>query len=203
MANLNDREYSNREINQRPDTPQNPGGNYPNPTNPNYEGMTRRDTPLPSNVAYRDGYTQGRVSQQRLYEADQVARDNDNAGRGLLLGILVTALGALALGAVFLMNYRSQTPTIIQRVVPNPSPSVQQSPQVRERVIERDRVVPVPQTEAPPPNINITVPDSGQQAPATAPVAPGTQSNTETAPSTTNPSTTSPSTTNDGTGTGQ
>jgi hypothetical protein len=179
MSNLDDRGYSNREVNQRREVTQSSNGNYPNKVTTTSETVTSRENPLPSNVAYGDGYTQGRLSQQRIYEENQAIRDNENAGRGLLLGILVTALAALALGSIFLLNQRSQAPTVIQRVVPKVSPSPSPSPQVRERIIEHDRVVPVPQS---PPEVNIAVPNAGQQAPATqsAPVAPETQPNSST-----------------------
>jgi hypothetical protein len=182
MANLDDRSYPQREVAPGRNVYPSPANNYPNQATSVSEGVTRRDHPLPGNVAYRDGYTQGRLSQQRIDATNQAIRDNDSAGRGLLLGILVTALAAFAVGMVFLLNQRNQNPvpTIIQRITPNASPSPTQSPQVRERIIERDRVVPVPQNE--PPQVNITVPEAVRPVspPPGIPGSPETQTGPQT-----------------------
>jgi hypothetical protein len=173
MANLDDRGYPKREVDPRREVHPNPNNTYPNQATPVNPVINRGEQPLPSNVAYRDGYSQGRVSQQRIDATNQAIRDNDNAGRGLLLGVLVTALAAFAIGAFFLLNQRqTPVPPIIQRITPDASPSPAQSPQVRERIIERDRIVPVPQNE--PPQVNITVPDVAPP-PQAAPVIPETQ----------------------------
>jgi hypothetical protein len=193
MANLNDRDVYNRDN---------------NPNNPNVAGNSDNRVPAgraidqtgdyhvvnPDPVDYRQGYVEGRTIEQQRYEADQQIRDNDNAGRGLLLGILLTGLVALTAGAFYFLNQRDRTPTPVNRTIivpttaPSTSPSPSPSPEVRERIIERDRVVPVPQESAPAPapKINITVPKPAAPAPTQS--APTQSAPTEsTTPKTTSP----------------
>lgn len=200
MTNLNDREAYNRE-------------NYPSSDNRNLSGQVTGTNEtnvsqgaVPRQAAYRDGYINGRDIEQRRYEVDQEVRDNDNAARGLLLGILLTGAVGLATAAYFLSQRNDPNPAPASQtiVVPKASPSPQQSPQVRERVIERDRVVPVPQqAPAAAPDVNITVPRPAPQAPASqsaptqpAPTQSSPQSSTpdqttqQAAPAQTSPSTT-------------
>lgn len=135
------------------------------------------------NTSDRTTYERDRYAQE-LQRQNQAIRENDSAASGLLIGVLLTGLAALAIGGYFL----SQRPT--------PSPS--------RTIIERNttREVPVPQQQAPdvnvtvpnpePPRVNITVP-----SPAPAPAQPSTtqpptdsstdQSTSDTAPTTTNP----------------
>lgn len=174
MTNINERDY-NREHARRV-SGQVTGTNEVHPD----RGVTARQ------AAYHNGYVQGRDNgyvrgrdYERQYDRDLEARDNENAGRGLLLGILLTALVAATAGAVFLLNQRDRTvPSSPAIVVPRVSPNAnqQQQPQVRERIIERDRVVPVPQSSAPAPRVNITVPPANQSAPSSQ--APTTQAPT-------------------------
>ena len=172
MANSNDRDIHNRE--NAPD-------NVPDPNIPHAV------EPDPSN--YREGYTQGRPVDQQRYEADQQVRDNDNAGRGLLVGLILAGTAALVGGGLYLLNQNNQTPAPVERtiVVPGAAPSPSPSPQVRERIIERDRLVPVPQAPAQAPKVNITIPQPQQSAPAAQP-APATQP----APAQSSPQPTSP-----------
>lgn len=169
MANINERDYNRNQ--ERHLSGQVTGTNAVN------QDVT------PRQAAYHNGYVQGRDNgyvrgrdDERLYDRDLEARDNENAGRGLLLGILLTALVAATAGAVFLLNQRERTaPSTPPIVIPRTSPNTnqQQPPQVRERIIERDRVVPVPQSPAPAPRVNITVPPATQAAPSSQ--APTTQ----------------------------
>ncbi len=173
MANLNDRE-TNREPN--------PHG-YTDSTQPSDDYNVVNPDP----IDYREGYEQGRAVEQHRYEANQQIRDNDNASRGILLGILLTSLVAIALGGYFWLNQRNRTEAPVNRTIvvpttaPSPSVSPSPSPEVRERVIERDRIVPVPQSPAPAPNINVTVPQPRQSAPQSSP-APSTQQQSSPAP---------------------
>ena len=176
MASYNNHESYSREI-QRQRQIQNNSGNDSPVENRKPEAV-RHHAPHPQNIAYRDGYVQGRVSEQRIREEQQIARDNENAARGLLVGILFTGLAALTVGAIFLLNQRNQPPVIIQRQAPVASPSP--SPQVRDRIIERDRLIPVPQPQ--PPQVNITVPNSQPVAPPATQTVPDA-STTQTAPS--------------------
>lgn len=174
MANLNDRE-TNRDSNPHA---------YSDSTNPSGDYHVVNPDP----IDYRDGYEQGRAVEQHRYEVNQEIRDNDNASRGLLLGILLTSLVAIGLGSYFWLNQRNRTEAPVNRTIvvpttaPSPSVSPSPSPEVRERVIERDRIVPVPQSPAPAPNVNVTVPQPRQSAPQTAP-APTTQQQSRPAPS--------------------
>jgi len=193
MANLNDREDN---LNQVP----NPGESNVVDPNP---------------VDYKDGYLQGRAVEQHRHEANQQVRDNDNAGRGLLIGLILAGTAAIVGGALYLLNQSNQTPAPVNRTIVVPgaaaSPSVSPSPEVRERVIERDRVVPVPQA----PSVNITIPQPSAPAtqvspaaqPSSQPTTPKSSAQPSSSPnSTTNGSENSPSsgTTNPtGTGSGQ
>lgn len=193
MANLNDREDN---LNQVP----NPG---------------ESNVVEPNPVDYKDGYLQGRAVEQHRHEANQQVRDNDNAGRGLLIGLILAGTAAIVGGALYLLNQSNQTPAPVNRTIVVPgaaaSPSVSPSPEVRERVIERDRIVPVPQA----PNVNITIPQPSAPAtqvapaaqPSSQPTTPKSSAQPSSSPkSTTNGSENSPSsgTTNPtGTGSGQ
>jgi len=50
------------------------------------------------------GYAYGREDEQRVYEHDLYQRDNENAARGLLVGVLATSLLAIAVGSVFFLS---------------------------------------------------------------------------------------------------
>lgn len=174
MANLNDREdYPSNLSNQTPRTPNSEAG----------ENQVVHHNP----TSHQDGYVQGRAVEQHRNAVNQEIRDNDNAGRGLLVGIILTSLVGLTAGGLYLLNQSNQTPTTIDRtiVVPKAAPAPSQSPQVRERVIERERVVPVPQQPQPAavPNVNVTVPQQSaptQSAPAAPTQSAPAQSNTQT-----------------------
>lgn len=155
MANLHNRNPNNRDENLNPTPPLN---HYPE-RDPNRA------------VAYRDGYVHGRVSERDIQEEGLEVRDNNNAARGLLVGIALTSLVGLGLGALFFWTQREEpTPTIIvpQEQPASPSPQVQQPQQtIIERQVEQVPV-PVPQQQAPAPqqdtpNVNVTVPNAGQQ----------------------------------------
>jgi hypothetical protein len=157
MANLNDREDNPNQI---------PNSGESNVVNPNP-------------VDYKDGYTQGRAVEQHRYEANQQVRDNDNAGRGLLVGIILAGTAAIVGGALYLLNQSNHTPAPVNSTIVVPgaaaSPSVSPSPEVRERVIERDRIVPVPQAPAQAPRVNITIPQPSAPATQAAPAQPSSQ----------------------------
>jgi len=147
-------------------------------------------------TSYRDGYVHGRVSERRQQDEVLEVRDNNNAARGLLIGISLASLLGLGLAALFFWNQRpEEAPTQIivpQAVSPSPSPQPAQT-QNRTTVIERQVekvpqvIVPqqpasaptqsaptkiniiVPRQPAPPApktDVKITVPSATQQAPA-------------------------------------
>jgi len=153
----------------------------------NFNNQDSRDVPstdIPStSVPAQNIDTQNRLAQQRNYETVQRDREDSNAFGGLLLGMLLTALVGLGVAAYYFLNQRPSTTNIITPANPVASPS----PQVKERIIERDRIVPVPQqSSAPAPNVNVTIPNpiappapvaqpapaQRVQEPAPAPVAP-------------------------------
>lgn len=141
----------------------------------------------------RERQIEDRVMQERVLAEQQKIRDNDNAARGLMTGIILTGLAGLVIGTLFALGQqdRSREPLNQPIIVPNTAP--QSSPQVRERVIEQ--AVPVPQqgtttapqssgsTTQPTPNV-IIIPSSGQSGTQsggtvqTAPPANTTGSNT-------------------------
>ncbi len=123
-----------------------------------------------------------RLAYERARYNNLQSRDNENAARGLLVGIFVMALLGLVGGALFLFNQREENnlPTIIpvpqnnqpQNQAAPPSP--QQETTIIERTIDRTQeVIPVPapqpqQPAAQPapqaPNIDINVPNPVQQS---------------------------------------
>ncbi|MBC6434670.1 hypothetical protein FM036_30915 [Nostoc sp. HG1] len=142
--------------------------------------MTNFNNPQPddrpsTSVPPQNIDAQNRIAEQRNYEAAQRDREDSNAFGGLMLGMVLTAVVGLGIAAYyFLNNQRPSTTNIITPANPVTSPS----PQVKERIIERDRIVPVPvpqQSSAPAPNVNVTIPNPvAPQAPAAKP-APAAQ----------------------------
>ncbi|AFY42400.1 hypothetical protein [Nostoc sp. PCC 7107] len=173
MTNSGDRETHNNETRQESYT-----DNYGN-THTNLTRTSETVNNNPNNVnSYRNGYANGREIERNYQQANLAARDNDNASRGLLLGILLTSLAGLIVGAFWYFNQPRETVVNETRPIVNPSPNNNlPTPQPQQTtIIERTREVPVvvPQQQVPsvnvpsPPDINITVPP--QQ-----PVTSGTQ----------------------------
>ncbi|MBD2577451.1 hypothetical protein [Oscillatoria sp. FACHB-1406] len=148
------------------------------PTNPNesenFEETINGRPATDSEVAYRDGYVSGTANEREIQseralvnERNQVVRDNENAGRGLLLGLLLAGLlGAGAL-AYYLANREEPAPVPATNtiVVPDkeatPSPSAAEPKKdttVIERTIEKTNVVPVPTQPAQPPKVEVNTP---------------------------------------------
>lgn len=127
-------------------------------------GRNQRPTTPHSTVNQDASYWQGRYSERNTL-ARQRAAEEEGAASGVIFGILLASLASLALGTYFYLNGQNRTPPIAPNSA-NPSPAPVQSPQIRERVIERDRIVPVPQPAPDTPDVNITIP-SPAPAPAT------------------------------------
>jgi len=162
---------------------------------------TRTTTSVPSTTAkaskeaaHNQGYVQGQMAENHQAGTQEV-RDNENAGRGLLLGILLASLAGLVLGSVYYFNRAEEAPTpapvivvpkanqpsatpaptriiekektIIEKIVPVPvQPSPVQKATPAPQPSPAQKAAPAPQAN-PAPNINITVPNSQQQdAPA-------------------------------------
>ncbi|MEG4574378.1 hypothetical protein QUA56_17040 [Microcoleus sp. N3A4] len=200
----NEENSSSREIHQEVHTDATNG----------HVSTTRTTTSVPSTTgkaskeaAHHQGYVQGEMAENHRQLGVQEVRDNENAGRGLLLGILLASLAGLVLGSVYYFNRGEEAPTPTAApviVVPKANqPSASPAP---TRIIEREKTIvekvvpvqpspvqkattapqpspaqnatPAPQAN-PAPNINITVPNSQQQdAPAQqAAPAPSSPSN--------------------------
>lgn len=188
----NEENSSSREIHQEVHTDATNG----------HVSTTRTTTNVPSTAgkaskeaAHHQGYVQGEMAENHRQVGVQEVRDNENAGRGLLLGILLASLVGLVLGSVYYFNRGEEAPTPTAApviVVPKANqPSATPAP---TRTIEREKTIiekvvpvqpspvqkatPAPQPSpaqnatptsqpSPAPNINITIPNSQQQdAPA-------------------------------------
>ncbi|MCC5623989.1 hypothetical protein [Nostoc sp. CHAB 5715] len=168
MSIPNERESKNSEIKQESYTDTN--GNI-------HTDLTRTTETVKNSTAnpnsYSNGYVQGRNTERSYQQADLAERDNNNASRGLLLGIIVTSLLGLIVGGVWYSNQRNDaavdntnTVPVAVPVLSNSSPTPSASLQTKTTIIERTREVPVPvpqQQVTPPsaprqPDINITIP---------------------------------------------
>ncbi|AFZ27792.1 hypothetical protein Cylst_5802 [Cylindrospermum stagnale PCC 7417] len=171
MANLNEHEVDKTVVSKESSTDIN-GNTHTNLTR-NTETVSNSKT---NPQSYQQGYVQGRNNAQ----ANLAERDDSNASRGLLLGIIFTSLIGLIAGAVWYSNQRNNeavenaAPIVIP--VPNkvaPSPAAVQSPPTQTTIIERTREVPVlvpqqqvrPAAAPSPPTINVTVPPAAAPSP--------------------------------------
>ncbi|MCC5665949.1 hypothetical protein LC653_18995 [Nostoc sp. CHAB 5784] len=194
MSIPNERESKNSEIKQESYTDTN--GNI-------HTDLTRTTETVKNSTAnpnsYSNGYVQGRNTERNYQQADLAERDNNNASRGLLLGIIITSLLSLIVGGVWYFNQQNNaavdnTVPVAVPVPSNSSPTPSASPQTKTTIIERTREVPVPvavpvpqQQVTPPsaprqPDINITIPPqqpAAEKAPsAIQPTPKATQSPT-------------------------
>lgn len=138
------------------------------------DGLTQRPA-VRNQATYQDGYWQGRASEQRNL-AQQRANEEEGVASGVIFGILLASLLGLGVGTYLYLTGQNRTPVVTPTQV-NPSPAPAQSPIVQERIIERDRVVPVPQpAPANPPQVNITLPENTPAPPETRVPQPSPQS---------------------------
>lgn len=164
--------FDNRNIRHQPASTD---ANRPNQTQLS-NSMTERQSAT-NQTLYREGYEQGRYAENRDHEIR--SRADENAANGILFGLLLASLVGLGAGAYYFLNQQNRTPDVVVPNVVVPKPSPTQPPEVRERVIERDRIVPVPQQAPQAPEVNITVPNSAPETQTTQP--------TQTAPQSTAP----------------
>ncbi|MBD2128646.1 hypothetical protein NDI39_28700 [Microcoleus sp. ZQ-A2] len=165
--------------NQHNHTPKNSNTNIQNGRHLN----TPVETVNPDAVSYEEGYVHGRVSERSLENQEQEVRSEHSAARGLLLGMALTSLVGLTVGAIFYLNQREESPTPTPVLVPaRPAP---QQPNRETTIIERttEKIQPpAPINQEPStapqqsqPDIRIIVPNSGQpSAPAPQDTTPQT-----------------------------
>ncbi|MBW4561449.1 MAG: hypothetical protein KME32_09885 [Mojavia pulchra JT2-VF2] len=122
--------------------------------------------------SYGSGYVQGRNTERSYQQANLAERDNSNTANGLLLGVILTSLVSLLVGALWYFNQGNNeaVDNAVPLVVPvptnaSPSPTPTQSPQPQTTIIERTKEIPIPIPQQVPsvsapsqPNINITLP---------------------------------------------
>lgn len=114
--------------------------------------------------SYENGYVQGETSERNYQEETLTKRDNENAGRGLLIGTLLTALAALTGGALWYMSQSDRAvdntvaPVAVPVPVSKPSPAATQAPPQQTTIIERTKEVPVPVTVEKTKEVRVPVP---------------------------------------------
>ena len=150
----------------------------PKDSNTNIQNGRHLNTPVetvnPDAVSYEEGYVHGRASERSLENQEQEVRREHSAARGLLLGMALTSLVGLVVGAIFYLNQREHSPTPTPVLVPaRPAP---QQPNRETTIIERttEKIQPsAPINQEPPanpapqqsqPDIRIIVPNFGQQS---------------------------------------
>ncbi|MBE9204944.1 hypothetical protein IQ244_00005 [Nostoc sp. LEGE 06077] len=177
MTNSGDRETYNNDTRQESYT-----DNYGN-THTNVTRTSETVNNNPNNInSYKTGYVNGQQIERNYQQANLAARDNENASRGLLLGILLTSLAGLIVGAFWYFNQPRETVIEQTQPVVNPSPSNDlPTPQPQQTtIIERTREVPVliPQQQAP----SVTLPQSSPEINITVPPQQPANSGTQTTP---------------------
>ncbi|MCC5607913.1 hypothetical protein LC612_14230 [Nostoc sp. CHAB 5834] len=135
MSIPNEHESKNSEIKQESYTDTN--GNI-------HTDLTRTTETVKNSAAnpnsYTNGYVQGRNTERNYQQADLAERDNNNASRGLLLGIIITSLLGLVVGGVWYFNQQNNAAVdnIVPIAVPVPSssPTPSASPQTKTFQLE-------------------------------------------------------------------
>jgi hypothetical protein len=169
MSNLNPGNSYNREVRQ--ESYQDANGN----THVNVTKTTE------SNDSYQHGYVHGRVAERSTQERASTVRDNENAARGLLLGILLTTIAALSAGVIWYLNQSPQastsTPQPVLVPVPSDKPNTESSTVDRssekQTIIERIKEVPVPVLQPP-----ASTPQQNENMTTPAPTQPETEAET-------------------------
>lgn len=100
-------------------------------------------------------YSQRQIPDPRLQEAALRARENDGLARGLLLGVVLMSLIGLVAGVLFFLTEQNRQTVPIVPAPAGVEPEAPEIPtntntEIRERVIERTEIVPVPQQEQAP-----------------------------------------------------
>jgi hypothetical protein len=167
MSNPNSGSNYNREVRQ--ETYRDANGN----THTDVTRTTETDN------SYQHGYVHGKAAERSLQENTSAIRDNENASRGLLLGILLTTVVAFAAGTIWYLNQSPQASTTQPVLVPVPSdrPDTESSTVDRssekQTIIERIKEVPVPVLQPP-----ASTPQQNENTTTPAPTQPETQAET-------------------------
>ena len=169
MSNVNPGNNYNREVRQ--ESYQDANGN----THVNVTKTTE------SNDSYQHGYVHGRVAERSTQERASATRDNENAARGLLLGILLTTIAALSAGVIWYLNQSAQTSTSTPQPVlvpvpsdrPNTESSTVDRSSEKQTIIEKIKEVPVPVLQPP-----ASTPQQNENTTTAAPTQPETQAET-------------------------
>lgn len=169
MSNLNPGNNYNREVRQ--ESYQDANGN----THVNVTKTTE------SNDSYHHGYVHGRVAERSTQERASAVRDNENAARGLLLGILLTTVAVLSAGVFWYLNQSAQTsistPQPVLIPVPSDKPNTESSTVDRssekQTIIEKIKEVPVPVLQPP-----ASTPQQNENTTTPIPTQPETEAET-------------------------
>ena len=132
----NEENSSNHEIHQEVHTDSTNG----------HVSTTRTTTSVPSTTAkasqeaaHHQGYVQGQMAENHQAGVQEV-RDNENAGRGLLLGILLASLAGLVLGSVYYFNRGAEAPAPAPApVIVVPTATQPSATPARTRTIRREK----------------------------------------------------------------
>ena len=135
---------------------------------------------LSQEVAYREGYQTGRDSERLSQQETYSAREENSAASGLIIGLALASLAALAGGTIYFLNARNEpveqtapSTQVVPVPVPVPDNSQPRTSNKETTIIERtidktQKAVPVPQqpatnSDADAPKINIEIPTPQQQ----------------------------------------
>ncbi len=138
--------------------------------NQNVDRTVNTRNVTPAEVAYRDGYVQGKtVSNDPLQSERQRNRESDSAASGFLTGAVITAVVGAGLAMYFFVYQAQRVP--VKTTAPTPAPKVEKETKIIEKTTDRVLEVPSPIAVPPAPtNVEITLPNP-PSAPA-QPVAP-------------------------------
>jgi hypothetical protein len=98
MTNFNDPKNYDREVARE---------TYRDASGETHEVTRVTETANSKDDAYERGYVHGKAVDLSYQRADLAQRDNDNAARGLLLGLLLASIAALVGGFLWYINIRN------------------------------------------------------------------------------------------------
>lgn len=137
--------------------------------NQNVDRTVNTRNVTPAEVAYRDGYVQGKTaSNDPLQSERQLNRESDSAASGFLTGAVITAVVGAGLAMYFFVYQAQRVP--VKTTAPTPAPKVEKETKIIEKTTDRVlEIMPSPIAVPPAPtNVEITLPNP-PSAPATQP----------------------------------